>query len=95
MSFPAKCCTDSENKWLLKARQREWEAGGRGTGEALSRAEEKKREKNNWKKWDVCCYRGTDMYTHFKRNYAKKLDHREEKVEKEIDVLRNLTFIYF
>lgn len=35
------------------------------------------------------------MYTHFKRNYAKKLDHREEKVEKEIDVLRNLAVIYF
>lgn len=57
--------------------------------------EKKKREKNNCKKCDVYCYRGTDMYTHFKRNYAKKLDHREEKVEKEIDVLRNLAVIYF
>lgn len=45
MSFPARCCTDSENKWLLKARQREREAGGRGTGEALGRGEEKKKKK--------------------------------------------------
>lgn len=44
MSFPARCCTDSENKWLLKARQREREAGGRGTGEALGRGEEKKKK---------------------------------------------------
>lgn len=98
MSFPARCCTDSENKWLLKARQREREAGGRGTGEALGRGEEKKKKEIKIIEKVGCPLLQRNWHVHtisFERNYAKKLDHREEKAEKKIGVLRNLTFIYF